>query len=184
MYHQDPYQKTYQNQHHQQAYPDPAIVHAYPDPALVDIPTNTEKPKPTLVTTSKPKSTGRRKKIIWAMAIITLILIGVITYLVVSMKKNKDSGESSSSGESGSTGGRVQAPPIPPYPSDKGHCPSFFCHTYYFTTCKGACKEDSVYKQCKSACNGEFFCEMRCEDGEKCFDDCWTNSKACSDYCL
>ncbi|KAG0307520.1 hypothetical protein BGZ97_000368 [Linnemannia gamsii] len=66
MYHQDPYQKTYQHQHHQQAYPDPAIVHAYPDPALVDIPTNTEKPKPTLVTTSKPKSTGRRKKIIWA----------------------------------------------------------------------------------------------------------------------
>lgn len=178
MYCQDPYQQTYQDQHHQQVYPDPAVVRVYPDPALVDTPTNTKKLKPTpILVPTKPKSKGRRKKIIWAMVIITLILIGVVAYVVVSMKNDKEYNDSLS------PDGRVQAPPIPPYKSEKGHCPSFFCHDYFFTTCKGACKKDTVYKQCKSKCNGEFFCEMRCEDGEKCFDDCRTNLRTCDSYC-
>ncbi|KAF9308393.1 hypothetical protein BGZ91_007831, partial [Linnemannia elongata] len=112
MYQQAPYQQSYQQSylHHQQAYPDP-VVHAYPDPALVDTPITRKPTKPALVSTKKPKSTGRRKKIIWAMAFITIILLAVVVYLVLSMKKNKDSSSSSSS----SSGGRAQAPPIPPY---------------------------------------------------------------------
>ncbi|KAF8927602.1 hypothetical protein BGZ47_002054, partial [Haplosporangium gracile] len=142
MYQQDPYQ------HQQQTYPEP-VVQAYPDPALVGTPIITEKPKPALVSSKKPKSTGRRKKIIWAMALITVILLGVVIYLVVSMKKNKGSNNDSPSSD-----GRVQAPPIPPYPGDKGHCPSFFCHNYFFDTCEGECKKDSVYQACKDDCKG------------------------------
>ena len=178
MYKQDPYQQSYL--HHQQAYSEP-VVHAYPDPALIDTPITTKKPtKPTLASTKKPKSTGRRKKIIWAMGIITVILLAVVIYLVVSMK-NKDS---SSSDESSTPGDRVQAPPIPPYPTEKGHCPTFFCHNYYFKTCEGECKKDSVYQTCKDGCKGEFFCINDCEDGEKCFYDCTTNLGICNDYCF
>ncbi|KAK3835353.1 MAG: hypothetical protein JOS17DRAFT_736932 [Linnemannia elongata] len=179
MYQQDPYQQSYQQ--HQQTYPEP-VVYAYPDPALVDIPITTSKPtKPAFITAKKPKSTGRRKKILWAMAIITVILLAVVIYLVVTMKKNKDS--SSSSGSS-TPGGPAQAPPIPPYPTEKGHCPSFFCHDYFFTTCEGACKEDSVYQTCKDGCNGEFFCINNCEKGVKCFDDCFKNLITCNGYCF
>ncbi|KAG9064347.1 hypothetical protein KI688_003535 [Linnemannia hyalina] len=184
IYQQDPYQQSYL--HHQQVYPEP-VVRAYPNPALVDnpiTPTTAMKPtKPALVSTKKPKSTGRRKKIIWAMAIITIVLLAVVIYLVVSMKKNKDS-SSSSSGGSSTSGGRVQAPPIPPYPSEKGHCPTFFCHNYFFNTCEGECKKDSVYQTCKDGCKGEFFCINDCEKGETCFDDCTTNLGRCNSYCF
>ncbi|KAF9136511.1 hypothetical protein BGX30_011139 [Mortierella sp. GBA39] len=184
MYQQDPYQQSYL--HRQQAYPEPG-VRVYPDPVLVDTPIATMKPtKPALASAKKSKSTGRRKKIIWAMAIITIILLAVVIYLVVSMKKNKDSssGGSSTSGGSPTSGGRVQAPPIPPYPSEKGHCPTFFCHSYYFDTCEGECKKDSVYQTCKDGCKGEFFCINDCEKGETCFDDCTTNLGRCNSYCF
>ncbi|KAK5801467.1 hypothetical protein F5H01DRAFT_355450 [Linnemannia elongata] len=178
MYQQVPYQQSYQQSylHHQQAYPDP-VVHAYPDPALVDTSITRKKPTKPALASTKPKSTGRRKKIIWAMAFITVILLAVVVYLVLSMKKNKDSSSSSSSG------GRAQAPPIPPYTFEKGHCPSFFCNNYYFKTCRGECKKDSVYQTCKDGCNGEFFCTNDCEKGVECFDDCSTNLRLCDAYC-
>ncbi|OAQ23327.1 hypothetical protein K457DRAFT_142825 [Linnemannia elongata AG-77] len=178
---QAPYQQSYL--HHHQAYPDP-VVHAYPDPTLVNTPITAKKPtKPALASTEKPKSTGRRKNIIKAMAFITIILLAVVVYLVLSMKKNKDSSSSSSS-STPSSGDRVQAPPIPPYTFEKGHCPSFFCNDYYHITCKGECKKDSIYQTCKNGCNGEQFCTSNCERGQKCFDDCITNLGFCHDYCF
>ncbi|KAG0279968.1 hypothetical protein BGZ95_011712 [Linnemannia exigua] len=81
--HQQPYQQ-------QRLYSEP-IIHAYPDPALVD--TVDERPaKPEIKTpTSEPiyNNTRRQKKIIWIGIIITIILLGVVTGLVVA-PKNKD----------------------------------------------------------------------------------------------
>ncbi|KAG0372211.1 hypothetical protein BGX24_000555 [Mortierella sp. AD032] len=171
---QDSNQQSYQQQ--QQPYPEP-IVHAYPVPALVD--TTDERPtKPAVKTsTSTPNNSNarRRKRIIWIGIIITIISIGVAIGLVVTFK-NKDN--DLATGE----GGRVIAPPLPSPMPEKNKCPSFFCHNYYFETCKGACKKDSVYKACKNECNGEFFCEMDCEKGE-CFDDCSKNLRTCDGVC-
>ncbi|KAK3843866.1 MAG: hypothetical protein J3R72DRAFT_440113 [Linnemannia gamsii] len=87
-----------------------------------------------------------------------------------------------SSGSGGGGGGRASAPPLPSPMPEKNKCPSFFCHNYYFETCKGACKKDSVYQTCKNECNGVFFCEMDCEKGE-CFDECSKNLRTCDGVC-
>ncbi|KAG0307519.1 hypothetical protein BGZ97_000367 [Linnemannia gamsii] len=109
---QDPYQQTYQQTYQQhQPYPEPTL-HSYSEPELVD--TVDEKPRPSSAGSfTKPTNNGRRKKIIWIGAIVTLILIGAIIGIMVSMK-NKDSdnkdGNSSNNSSSGGNSSKTSSP--------------------------------------------------------------------------
>ncbi|KAF9347443.1 hypothetical protein BGX26_001053 [Mortierella sp. AD094] len=62
-------------------------------------------------------------------------------------------------------------------------CKTFGCLNQK-TACDKACEPDTDYQTCKAPCNGDFFCEVKCQRANKCFTACQDQIFACMDMCM